>query len=185
MPPNTPHRPSRPIQIRPSGIIAPVDADEVEKQLALRDVMEHAVRETKAVASAKQIQSWRSRPIILAAIAIPLALIAGYSLVAKPEFIYGPKPGTMPVQRRVAYQRFAMFLAAQRVVEYRETQRRLPPSLEATGESWAGITYRLVNDSVFELRAAGDSGAAIVYRSDQRLDPFLGSSITMIKRRPR
>jgi hypothetical protein len=180
---NTPHRPSRPIQIRPSGIIAPVDQDEVEKQLALRDVMEHAVRETRAVATAKPMQSYRTRPIILAAIAVPAVLLCAYVFIARPEFMYGPEPAAIPAVRREAYTRFAMYLITQRLLEYREVNRRLPESLEVTGERWDGIAYRLLNDSVFELRALGDSGKPIVLRSDQRLDPFLGNSVTMIKRR--
>jgi hypothetical protein len=181
--PKTPHRPSRPVQLRPSGVIAPLDQDEVEKQLALRDVMEHAVRETRAVATAKHITSWRSRPIILAAIAIPLALIATVSVIAKAEFIYGPSPASIPAARRAANTKFAMYLVAQRVLEYREAERRLPESLLAAGEEWDGITYRVVNDSVFELRSVGDAAQAIVFRSNERVDPFLGNSVTLLKRR--
>ena len=181
--PKTPHRPSRPVQIRPSGVIAPLDQDEVEKQLALRDVMEHAVRETRAVATAKPIQSYRSRPIILAAISIPLTLLCAYSLIAKPDFIYGPSPASVPAVRRAADTRFAMYLLAQRVLAYRAAQSRLPESLQAAGEDWDGIHYRVVNDSVFELRTPGDSGQAIVFRSDERIDPFLATSVTMIRRR--
>jgi hypothetical protein len=181
--PKTPHRPSRPVQIRPSGVIAPLDQDEVEKQLALRDVMEYAVRETRAVATAKHLTSWRSRPIILAALAIPLALLSAFSLIAKPEFIYGPSPASVPAARRAAETRFALYLVAQRVLAYRETQSRLPESLVAAGEEWDGISYRVVNDSVFELRSVGDSARAVVYRSNERVDPFLGGSVTMLRRR--
>ena len=183
--PNTPYRPSRPVQIRPSGVIAPIDQDEVEKQLALRDVMEHAVRQTRAVATAKPMQSYRSRPIVLAVVAIATSLACAFVLIARPDSVYGPDPAKVPGAQREAYTRFAMYLTTQRVMEYREAYRRLPESLEAMGESWEGISYRVLNDSVFELRALGDSGKALVVRSDQRLDPFLGTSLTMIRRRPR
>jgi hypothetical protein len=166
-------------------MIAPVDQDEVEKQIALRDVMEHAVRETRAVATAKPMTSYRSRPIVLAAIAVPAVLLCAYVFVAKPDFIYGPDPVTIPAARREAYTRFAMFLLAQRLSGYRATEKRFPESLEAVGERWEGITYKVLSDSVFELRALGDSGKAMVLRSDQRVDPFLGNSVSMIKRRRR
>jgi hypothetical protein len=172
------------VQMRPSGTIVPVDQDEVNKQIALRDVMWHAVRERTAVTMARPIRSYRSRPIILAAIAVPAVILCAYALIAKPDFIYGPDPTAVPAVRREAYTRFAMFLLAQRLSGYRATARRLPESLEAAGENWEGITYKVLSDSVFELRARGDSGKQIVLRSDQRVDPFLGTSVSMIKRRP-
>ena len=162
-----------------------MDKDEVEKQLALRDVMEHAVRETRAVATARPMQSYRTRPIFLAVVAVATSLSCALVFILRPDSVFGPDPAAVSAAQREAHMRFAMYLTTQRVLEYREFYRRLPPSLEAMGENWEGISYRAVNDSVFELRAPGDSGKALVLRSDQRLDPFLGTSLNMIRRRPR
>jgi len=180
---NPPDRESRRVK-RPSGAMAPIDQDEIEKQLALKDVMEHAVRQTRAVAAAKPMKSYRWRPIVLGALAISSVLFATFAIVVRPAFIYGADPSAVPAIRRDAYARFAMYLLMQRVLEYRAGNGRYPETLEQMGESWQGISFRMVNDSVFELRADSSlAGAPLVLRSDQRVDPFIGRGVSLIRRR--
>lgn len=181
---NTPHRPSRSIPVRPSGAQRAVDADELEKQAALRDVMEHAVRVTRAYATAKPMVSWRSRPIVLGLLASVAILFTTYAFVARPDFIWGTDPAALPSAQREAGVRFGMYFLAQRLEQYRLRENALPPNLDFTEETWPGITYRLVSDSVFELQATVDS-TVIVFRSDQPVDRFLGQSINQVRRRRR
>ena len=179
---NPPHRPSRSFPARPSGPQRIIDQDDVERQAALRDVMEHAVRVTRATAIAKPMVSWRAQPIVLAVAAALCLAFAVYSYVARPDFIFGPDPAAAPAAQREAELRFGMYLLAQRLEQYRQQRGRLPENLDYLDESYTGITYRILTDSVFELRSVVDS-AAIVFTSDQPVDAFLGSSINLVRRR--
>lgn len=180
---NTPQRPSRRFSARPSGTPPPVGPDDVAKQLALRDVMEYAVRVTRETVEAKPMKSWRSRPIVLTAVASLSVVLCTYTFLGRPEWIYGPDPVRLEPVRRDAYLRYALYLTSQRVAEYRSRRGALPASLAEAGPAWAGITYRVISDSVFELRVAPDSGIAIVFRSDQSLPDFLGASLPLIRPR--
>lgn len=177
-----PHRRSRAIPVRPSGAQKVVDADELEKQAALRDVMAHAAEITRAVALAKPMVSWRSRPIIMGAVATVCVALTLFAFIARPDFIWGSDPSVLPSAQREAGVRYGMYFLAQRLEQYRETEETLPPNLDFTEESWPGITYQLVSDSVFELRAMFDS-TEIVFRSDQSVDQFLGRSVDQVRRR--
>jgi len=201
---NPPNRPSRPIKAitepakspkpesssrptksirppRPSGAQSAFGAEEFEKQLAIRDVMEYAVRETRAVQLAKLIESYRVRPIALALIAIPSFILALYAQVARPDWAYGPDPVRMQPARKQAYTKFAMYLAAQRVEAYRAAQGRLPASLGELDEDWAGMSYRALSFTTFELTVRGDSGD-LVYQSDRPVRAMVGSSASYLRK---
>lgn len=181
---NPPHRPSRPIPVRPSGAQRAIDQDEVEKQAALRDVMEHAVRITRAVATAKPMVSWRAQPIVLAVVATLSVALTVYAYGARPDWIFGPEPSAMPMEQREAGIRFGMYLLAQRLEQYHKDRGALPPNLDYLDETWPGISYQTLSNSTFELRSRVDT-TAIVFRSDQPVDKFLGGSIIFIGRRRR
>lgn len=180
---NPPHRPSRSIPARPSGAQRAVDQDEVEKQAALRDVMEHAVRHTRAVTMAKPMVSWRAQPIMLAAAAAVSVVFAAYANIARPDFVFGSAPSGMPAEQREAGMRFGMYLLGQRLEQYRTERGTLPPNLDYLDETWPGISYQALSASTFELRSRIDS-TVVVFRSDQPVDEFLGSSLNFIRWRP-
>jgi hypothetical protein len=68
-----------------------------------------------------------------------------------------------------------MFLLSQRIRSQYATKGRLPVSLADLGEVSRGITYNIVADSVFELRAEA-GGQALVLRSNEPPKPFLGDA---------
>lgn len=180
--PESPARPTRSGRpARPSGAQAAYGAEEIEKQLAIRDVMEYAVRETRAVQLARLMVSYRIRPIFLALVSIPSLIIALYAQLARPDWVYGPDPARMQPARKQAYTKFAMYLAAQRVEAYRAAQGRLPASLGELDEDWEGMSYRALGATTFELSARGDSGE-VVYQSDRPVRAFLGNSASYLRR---
>jgi hypothetical protein len=185
---NPPHRPSRQIPARPapparpSGAHGAFGAEELEKQAAIRDVMEYAVNVTRATQLAKQIESYRTRPMLLGLIAIPLLIIAVYAHMAKPVWAFGADPVRLAPEREIGYTRFAMYLASQRVEEYRGRSGALPQSLTELDEAWPGMGYRVVSAGVYELSASGDSGR-IIYQSDQPLPVLLGKSLRFLRGR--
>ena len=182
---NPPNRPTRQIPAkpaRPSGAMGAFGAEEVEKQLAIRDVMEYAVRVTRAAQLAKVMESYSSRPMLLALVSIPSLVVFLYAYAARPAWVFGPDPVRMAPAHRQAYTRFTMYLAAQKVVAYRVQQGVLPGSLADVDEDWAGVSYRPLSATVFELSARGDSGE-IVYQSDQPVRQFLGQSAAFLRSR--
>lgn len=163
--------------------MAAFGAEEIEKQLAIRDVMDYAVRVTRAVQMAKQMVSYRARPMLLALISIPLLVTALYAWAARPDWVFGPDPVRVEPSRQMAYTRFAIYLAAQRIEAHRVARGVLPGSLGEVEEEWAGMSYRPLGATVFEVSARGPAGE-IVFQSDQPVLAFLGQSVPFLRSQP-
>ena len=183
MTPEPPKPILRPSRTLPSGTKGPpVDPDEAEKLAALADVVQAATAFEQAVAAAKPMESWRSRPIVLAAIAIPCLAIFLYSQFAQPEWVYGPDAGKVAPAERDAHLRFAMYLVAQRLDAHRAQTGAVPETLLEIGEDWRDIHYSVLSRSEYELRAAPDSSKALVFHSGDDPVAFLGSSRQQLRR---
>jgi hypothetical protein len=160
-------------------------ADELEKAEAIRAVVEGAVRFTREVAAAQPMQSYRSRPIVLAAIAVPCLALALFTTIARPQWVFGPNPATVSSAQREAHIRFTLFLVAQRLYDYRDANRgQLPRSLLEIGEEWPGIIYTNLGGSTFELRSIDSLVPAITFRSDGNERELLGNSRTYLRNSP-
>ena len=105
---------------------------EVERALALRDVMDHAVRVKREISEAKPLH--RRRGVIALLLCIPLLGFSIYSFVARPEFIWGA-PARLPQEQAEANARVAMFLLAQRIEALRAARGDYPESLAEIGEA--------------------------------------------------
>jgi len=175
----TPKRPARPspTAANPKGGGRP---PEVERALALRDVMDHAVKVQQEDTAPSKLKRWNGRVIAASLICIPALAICVYSYVARPEFIWGPGAQPLPPAEQEAGMRFSMFLLAQRVEGYRHAQGAYPQSLDVIGERLEGVRYTLVSDSLYELRAT-DAGKPIVFRSNESVDAFLGNTAAIIQ----
>ena len=155
---------------------------DVERALALRDVMDHAVKVHQESTDIRQLDTGRGRRITAAVICVPLLALSVYSWVARPELIWGPRHGAVAPARREANLRLAMFLLARRIMAYKASQGQLPASLAEIDERTArgaGIGYRLLSDSEFELRST-EGGSPIVYRSTDSASALLRNSVTAI-----
>ena len=160
---------------------AELDEDELLKQQLLADVVAHAKRETRAVMLAKAMESYASRPFIVAFFGLMALGITAYSYVTRSEWVFGAP--VVVSQARESHLRFAMFLAAQRVSAWRDsTGGYLPQSLDQVAEAWPGVTYHASGDTLFELRAQGDSGQVMTLRSDRDARAFVGLSPNALRR---
>jgi hypothetical protein len=158
-----------------------LDEDELLKQQLLADVVAHAQRETRAVMLAKVMESYASRPFIVFFIGLVALGITTYSYLTRSEWVFGAPVAVS--QARESHLRFAMFLAAQRVAAYRDsTGGYLPQSLQQVGETWPGMTFHASGDTLFELRAPGDSGQVMTLRSDRDARAFVGLSPNALRR---
>lgn len=165
----------------PAAVRAELDDDEALKAQLLAEVVAHATRETRAVKLAKAMESFKSRPFIVSAVALLMAIVTAYSYSTRAEWVFGPPVAVS--EQRESHLRFAMFLTMQRLTDYRvANQGALPGSLLEVGEDWPGVTLRVSGDTLFELQARGDSGQVMTLRSDRDARAFVGLSPTALRR---
>lgn len=164
-----PTRPSRHESEKPGA-----GRPSVERAMALRDVLTHAVEVEKDARkhSGPPRNSGAGR-VIAVMLSVPTLVFSIYSYVARPEFIWGPNETNVTAVRRDANLRFTMFLLSQRIRVEGRAKGRLPATLEEVGQNPRGITYRVVSDTVFELRSV-ENGQVVVFRSDEPPRQFLG-----------
>ncbi|MEX2179327.1 MAG: hypothetical protein WD801_11485 [Gemmatimonadaceae bacterium] len=153
------------------------EADDLAKERAVREVVEHAARLTREVTLAQPIRSYRSRPFVLATLALASLIFCAYTYVERPPWIFGQDPARSAPAQREAHLRFAMFLVAQRLMAHQATHDgALPETLLAVGEHWPTISYEVGPGPTFTLSAQVDAGQPISYRSTDDLPAFLGQS---------
>ena len=127
--------------------------------------------------STEQIQEIRRKKTVrLAALGVVLA-IALVLAFAPPAWILPPAQPTPSATEREAGVRFAIFLQAQQIEQFRGTRGRLPSTLEEAGQPVPGVVY-LVSGSTYQLRSVADQ--AIAYNSTDSLYAFLGQSMTQL-----
>lgn len=161
---------------RPRKPESPTAARAIARAVALRDVLKHAVAVYKE--SRKHSGSPASAGtgrIVALALCVPALAFCVYSYVARPQSIWGPKLANVSPVLEDANVRFTMFLLSQRIRSQYATKGTLPASLAGLGAIPPGITYKIVADSVFELR--GEVGRQVlVLRSDEPPKAFLGDA---------
>jgi hypothetical protein len=157
------------------------ETDEALKDAIVREVVDHAARATRAAELARPMESYRARPMVLALLAIVALALASYTYVGRPSWVFGLEPEHMPMTQRQAHVRYAMYLAAERVLAFRDSAGGvLPRTLHQAGAAWPGMSYQVQGDS-FALRARVDSATAIEYRSSRDPRSFLGQATESLR----
>ena len=156
---------------------------ELERALALRDVMEHAVRVQREITAPKTIRKSRAGMVTAIALCVPLLGMSVFSWVAKPAAIWGPH-AIETSEREDANARFVVFVLAERIESYRQTEGAYPAALAAVGVTDSLVSYRLTSDSTFELQTRA-AGRELVFRSSDPVEAFLGNSIGIVTGRKR
>jgi len=148
--------------------------------MALRDVLTHAVEvEKESRKHAGPPGGSGTGRMVLLMLSVPALAFSVYSFVARPEFIWGANPANVSAVRQDANLRFTMFLLSQRIRSQFKARGRLPASWAEVGETPKGITYTVVSDSVFELRA-DERNQVLVLRSNEPPKQFLGDAPSVI-----
>ncbi len=97
----------------------------------------------------------------------------------QPPAWMSPPPLPVPsAAEQEAGGRFAIYLQAQQIEHFRQTNGRLPSTLEETGEPLPGIDYILLGPTTYALQSARD--ANLRYASTDSLGSFLGASMTLL-----
>ncbi|HET7631890.1 MAG TPA: hypothetical protein VFK16_06225 [Gemmatimonadaceae bacterium] len=157
-------------------ILPPVEdtSTPLDRAKMVAEVMEYVVRLARATPLALP------RPRVW----IPLMTIAAfafmlYSYAARPAWIWGPQIDRAAITaKKNADMRFAMFLLAQRIFEYRREFGVVPPSLAQVGDKIEGVTYVPLSDTTFSLRYEGR--VPIILYSTQSMDGFLQDALQAV-----
>jgi hypothetical protein len=159
-------------------------SDESLKRQAIADVVDHAVRMTRALELARPMESWPWRPLILASLASLTLLFTLTTFLAFPDWVFGASPALMSAQRREASTRMAMYLTAERLLSYQDARGSLPVSLTDVGDSWTGgdINYSTFGGSFLLTSRVGNQTLALRSEDDRRA--FLGLSPRYLRERP-
>lgn len=115
------------------------------------------------------------RPAILMAL---VAMSASVWLTELP-FLRASEPQGPDAAQRVAGARFAVYLQAQRVLQYRIEHGRLPLAVQEAGEVAEGVSYTRLSDDLFRLSLVTHDGT-FSFRSDDSPEHFLGGSLKLL-----
>jgi hypothetical protein len=184
-----PKRPTRPSQaVRGSTATGRPSVagrtSQVDRALALRDAVAQAVESEKSFRKKTTIKVSRARLRAMMVVAVPLVALSIYSWVARPAFIWGPPPPAPTPAQADANLRAALYFLGMRIDAYRREQGFYPASLEAMGESFPGVLYEVLSDSVFELRGVVNR-RVVIFRSDMSPEEYLGDTKNIIAGRAR
>lgn len=147
--------------------------------MALRDVMDHAVKVHQEGAARPAKRRSHGRLALLLGLCLPLLAFSAWSWVARPEVIWGAG-AELSSGEREDHLRLTMFFLAQRIEAARRQSGRYPVTLGEIGEASANVSYRLVDDSTFTLSAfAGAS--ELLLNSREPLDRFLGNNVRLLR----
>jgi hypothetical protein len=164
--------------------IVPLEADRASTALdrarVLQEVMRYAVRATSYAPT-----NWPQPRLWIPATCVFAIVFAMYSWAARPQWIWGPQtdPDVASVEHD-ADMRFAMYLLAQRVVEYRREFGAVPASLASVGDGLPGVRYQALSDTSFELQY--ERSNPMILHSWDSMDDFLRNSLDVVtKPKPR
>lgn len=143
--------------------------------------MERAVETERAYARAAAVRSGSRRGIAVAVCA-PLLAFSLWSLIVRPDFIWGSRQaGSIAPDRMDASVRFAMYLLARRAEEYRSREGEYPAGGADIGATDA-LRYTRVGESGYRITARAGQRELTLSSGDD-LAEFLGNSAELIQQR--
>lgn len=141
---------------------------------ALLEVLEQQQRQAKedrARAERSRRSPERRIPIWLV---VGLGLVAAWLWLIPPPFLRVEEPPPRSGAQEEAALRFAVYVQAQRIEEFRNRSGRLPESLEEVGPPMPGMHYVRLSDGLYQLTGTSDR-SRLTYRSDLSLSDFARS----------
>jgi hypothetical protein len=162
---------------RPGGADLPADelaSTPLDRAMVLAEVMDYVIKVSKPT------------PLVLPRprVWIPMLTFAAffftlYSYAAKPEWIWGPQVDPAAIEAtHDADMRFAMFLLAQRIMDYRREFGTVPASLADVGDKLEGVKYVPLTDTSFSLRY--EAPIPIILYSTESMDAFLRNAVQVV-----
>lgn len=136
------------------------------------------LKTAKEQSETARTESVRRRRTLRTLIMGGIILVLVYLAFSPPAWLSPPPPPMPTVEERVASDRLAIFLQAQRVEGYRSSTGRLPSTLGEAGEAIPGIGYEVLGDGVYALTSLRDT--SVRYTSRDSLHGFLGQSTKLL-----
>lgn len=148
---------------------------------ALKEVLEHqsaqAARDRDREArELRRQQEEEGAPYWLVAV---LLMMMAWLWLLPPSFLRVDPPLPQSIEQEEAALRFAMYVQAQRIKEYREETGRYPTRLEEAGPPLPAMRYDLLTDDLYQLSGVTDR-MRLTYQSDLPLREFVGSGAEVI-----
>lgn len=171
---DTPPRPASPPS-RSRNLPAADDAStELDRLMVLAEVMDYVIKVSKPTPlSLPRARVWV--PILT----LLLFSFTVYSYAARPAWIWGPPvDATQVMATHDADMRFAMFLLAQRIFEYRREFGAVPATLADVGDRIDSVRYVPLSDTSFSLRY--ESRRPIILYSTESMNAFLGNAVQVV-----
>lgn len=155
----------------------PKDAlsDERVREYVVAEVLRD--QEAKSMAWRASERGGASRGRI--ATALVLCLAALYVWLGSPTWLDPPPPPEVEPAHEEAALRLAVVLQAQRVLDFRAAQGRLPDVLWETGEPLPGLGYRRIDARTFELTGTGVQ-RRVVFSTRDSLGTFAGPARPLV-----
>ncbi len=171
---DTPPRLAQP-STRSTNLPATDDASsELDRMMMLAEVMDYVIKVSKPT------------PLVLPRprVWIPILTLfffffTLYSYSARPAWIWGPQVDPAAVTAtHDADMRFAMFLLAQRILEYRHEFGTVPATLADLGDKIDSVKYVPLSDTSFSLRY--ESARPIILYSTESMNAFLRNAVQVV-----
>lgn len=171
---DTPPRQAPP-STRSTNLPATDDASsELDRLMVVAEVMDYVVKVS------------RPTPLVLPRPRVWIPLLTFffffftiYSYSARPAWIWGPQVD--PDQAAATHDadmRFAMFLLAERIFEYRQDNGTVPATLADLGDRIDSVKYVPLTDTSFSLRY--EAPRPIIYYSTESMDAFLRNAVDVV-----
>ncbi|HEU4989997.1 MAG TPA: hypothetical protein VFT41_09465 [Gemmatimonadaceae bacterium] len=149
-------------------------SSELDRAMVIAEVMDYVIKVSKQT------------PLVLPRPRVWIPLLTFffffftiYSYSARPEWIWGPRvdPDAIAATHD-ADMRFAMFLLAQQILDYRREMGTVPTSLAQIGAKIDDVTYVRMSDTSFSLRY--EARNPIILYSTESMDGFLRNALDVV-----
>ena len=153
----------------------PSSASERKKLIEEYEQTKRSEAERHSTERDQAIRRKKTTRMTVMGITLAIALVLAF---APPAWIQpAPQPTPTPAEQE-ASARFAIFLQAQQIEQFRATRGRLPATLEEAGQAVPGVQYLVNSGTTYQLRSIADR--AVTYNSTDSLRAFLGGSMAQL-----
>ena len=153
----------------------PSSVSERKKLIEEYEQTKRSEAERQSTERVQEIRRKKTFRLTALGVVLAIALVLAF---APPAWVLPPSPPTPSTAEQEASVRFAIFLQAQQIEQFRGTRGRLPATLEEAGQPVPGVVYLVNSGSTYQLRSISDQ--AIAYNSTDSLYAFLGQSMTQL-----
>ncbi len=149
-------------------------SSELDRLMVLAEVMEYVINVSKPTPLVLP------RPRVwIPALTLFFFFFTIYSYTVRPAWIWGPQVDPDQVAAtHDADMRFAMFLLAERIFEYRRNFGTVPESLADVGATVDSVKYVPLTDTSFSLRY--EAPHPVIYYSTESMDAFLRNAVDVV-----